>query len=72
LTRWFKGRTSRVANEILGRKGKHLWQDESFDHWIRSDQELRELNEYVERNPVKAGLVKHPAEWPWFSAAAQT
>ena len=25
---------------------------------------------YVERNPVRAGLVEHPSQWPWSSAPA--
>ncbi|MBZ5626589.1 MAG: transposase [Acidobacteriia bacterium] len=33
IMRWLKGRTSRVANQILGRTGMSFWQDESFDHW---------------------------------------
>ena len=57
VMRWLKGRTGRKANRILGRTGTPFWQDESFDHWIRSVQELLELIKYVEHNPVKAGLV---------------
>jgi REP element-mobilizing transposase RayT len=66
--RWLKGRTSRVANQILGRTGTPFWQDESFDHWVRSNYELQCLIEYVERNPVKAGLVQIATQWPWSSA----
>ena len=36
IMRWLKGRTSRVANQILGRTGAPFWQDESFDHWVRN------------------------------------
>lgn len=68
IMRWLKGRTSRVANRILGRTGKPFWQDESFDHWIRAGEELRKLIAYVEGNPVKAGLVEVPEDWPWTSA----
>ncbi len=68
LTRWLKGRTSRIANRILGRTGSPFWQDESFDHWIRSVEELHQLIQYVEGNPVKAGLVQTPDQWPWSSA----
>jgi hypothetical protein len=31
--RWLKGRTSRVANRILGRTGTAFWQYESYDHF---------------------------------------
>src|ERR1039457_1089386 len=43
IMRWLKGRTSRVANQILGRAGTAFWQDESFDHWVRSAEELQDL-----------------------------
>jgi REP element-mobilizing transposase RayT len=68
IMRWLKGRTSRVANRILGRTGLPFWQDESFDHWVRSTEELRDLVDYVEGNPVKAGLAETAAQWPWSSA----
>jgi REP element-mobilizing transposase RayT len=68
IMRWLKGRTSRVANRILGRTGKPFWQDESFDHWIRSGEELRKLIAHVEDNPMKAGLVEVREDWPWTSA----
>jgi hypothetical protein len=69
IMRWLKGRTSRVANRILGRTGTPFWQDESFDHWIRSAEELQHLIEYVENNPLKAGLVQTKEQWQWSSAA---
>jgi REP element-mobilizing transposase RayT len=66
--RWLKGRTARKANAILGRTGTSFWQDESFDHWVRSEEELQYLIGYIENNPVKAGLVEAPDQWPWSSA----
>jgi REP element-mobilizing transposase RayT len=68
IMRWLKGRTARKANQLLGRAGAPFWQDESFDHWIRSREELQELIRYVETNPVTAGLVDHVEDWPWSSA----
>ena len=47
-----------MANQILGRTGKPFRQDESFDHWVRSGEQLQELIAYVEGNPVKASLVE--------------
>jgi len=69
ITRWLKGRTSRVANRVLNRGGLPFWQDESFDHWVRSQEELRYLVGYVEENPVSARLVKRKEDWPWSSAS---
>ncbi len=68
IMRWLKGRTSRVANQILGCTGTPFWQNESFDHWIRSAEELSYLIEYVENNPVNAGLVESKEQWRWSSA----
>jgi REP element-mobilizing transposase RayT len=68
IMRWLKGRTGRMANRILGRTGMPFWQDESFDHWVRSEEELREAIEFVEGNPVKAGLVGSKEQWAWSSA----
>ena len=65
--RWLKGRTSREANRHLGRTGLPFWQDESYDHWIRSTGELEDVIAYVENNPVKAGLVDTKERWPWSS-----
>jgi hypothetical protein len=30
--------------------------------------ELARIVRYVEQNPVSAGLVSNPADWPWSSA----
>ena len=64
-----KGTTAREANRILERTGKAFWQDESYDHCVRSDEEFGKIGRYIENNPVSAGLVKRPEEWPWSSAA---
>ena len=68
IMRWLKGRTARMANRILGRTGMQFWQEESFDHWVRSEEELQAVIEYVEENPVKAGLVETKEQWPLSSA----
>jgi REP element-mobilizing transposase RayT len=68
ITRWLKGSTARKANQILGRIGNTFWQDESFDHWIRNDGELNRIVRYIEYNPVTAGFVQTPEDWPWSSA----
>ncbi len=68
IMQWLKGRTARLANRILARTGTTFWQDESFDHWVRSPDELQDLISYIENNPVKAGLADSPSQWPWSSA----
>jgi len=63
-----KGVAACDINARLGRTGKPLWQDESFDHWIRNAAELERIREYIEGNPVRAGLVARPCDWKWSSA----
>jgi len=68
ITRWLKGSTARQANLILGRTGEAFWQNESFDHRVRDEEELERIIRYAERNPVSAGLSANPGDWPWSSA----
>ena len=42
-----------------------LWQDNFFDHRIRSPHELQLKAEYIRQNPVGKGLCKNAADWPW-------
>ena len=69
ITQRIKGATSREANLILDRSGQPFWQSESFDHWVRNPAQLRKIHTYIERNPVAAGLVQNPEDWPWSSAS---
>jgi len=69
ITRQMKGATAREANVILRRTGAAFWQDESFDHWIRTPGEWQKVRHYIEHNPVAAGLVEKAEDWPWSSAA---
>jgi len=44
--------------------GRRLWQESYFDRTIRKVDELPALVEYVIRNPVRAGLVQEPCDYP--------
>ncbi len=59
IMRKIKGGSAFEINKILNRKGK-FWQKESYDHYVRSGQELRNIINYVIKNPVAARLVE---EW---------
>ena len=41
------------------------WQDDFFDHRIRSEEQYVEKYDYIRLNPVRKGLVKTPEEWPY-------
>ncbi len=66
-----KGTAARAINRVLCRTGQPLWQDESFDRWVRNEAEFGRIRAYIERNPVKAGFVSRPEDWPWSSAAVR-
>jgi REP element-mobilizing transposase RayT len=68
LVKSWKSYTARAINDRLGRRGA-LWQADYFDRFIRDDDHLRNEIDYIEENPVKAGLVAFAADWPWSSAS---
>jgi putative transposase len=55
------------CNRLLGRSGA-FWQRETFDHYARDDAELMRIIEYIEQNPVVAGIVSDASEYRWSSA----
>jgi REP element-mobilizing transposase RayT len=59
-----KGYTSFKCNRLLGREGE-FWAHESYDHWIRNNDEWQRIIAYVLNNPLKAGYVKRWQEWKW-------
>jgi putative transposase len=62
-----KSYTAHEANKLLARSGQ-FWQHESYDHWVRDEEELERIVDYIAWNPVKADLVKEPHEWCFCSA----
>ena len=44
-----------------------LFQPRFFDRALRTVREYQGKVEYIHLNPVKAGLVDRPEDWPWSS-----
>jgi putative transposase len=44
--------------------GRRLWQESYFDRTVRKADELPGLVEYMIRNPLRAGLVGDPVDYP--------
>jgi len=59
-----KSSSAHAINKLLKRTGP-VWDEEYWDHYIRSDDELHTTIQYVEMNPVKRGLVKESSEYRW-------
>ena len=60
----WKSYTAREANKILNRCGP-FWAIDYFDRFIRGERHFNYVIRYILNNPVKAGLVKDPGDWPW-------
>jgi len=61
--------SAKRINAALGRAGA-LWQGDYWDRYIRGEEHFLRTLQYIHRNPVSAGLVRKPEDWPWSSAAA--
>ena len=72
LTKSLKGITAKRANAMLSLTGKPFWQEESYDRLVRNESEFEGIRQYVEANPVRAGLVKEATQYRWSSAGAAT
>jgi putative transposase len=62
-------RFARLAKQRSGavyalRFGGPLWQEGYFDRVLRADDDVKPLVKYLLENPVRAGIVKHPTEYP--------
>ena len=67
--RQINGVYTQASNRRHRRVG-HLFQGRFKAILVDSDAYLLELSRYVVLNPVRAGMVKKPADWPWSSYRA--
>lgn len=51
----WKSYTAKEINKLIGRWGT-VWQEESYDHIVRSIEQLDHYCRYIRYNPLKAGL----------------
>ncbi|HXZ40486.1 MAG TPA: transposase [Terriglobales bacterium] len=59
-----KGASAHRINRMLGRKGR-VWEEEYFDRALRREESIEDKVEYIVGNPVGAGLVRNPLDYPW-------
>lgn len=45
-----------------------VWMPDYWDRYIRDEQHLHSVIDYIHNNPVKAGLCRKETDWPWSSA----
>ena len=63
LQRW-KEWTSKLMTRELGVR-QPIWQEEFFDHVLRSEESYSQKWDYVRQNPVRAELIADADDWPW-------
>jgi len=64
--RQLNGVYTQHVNRRYGRVG-HLFQGRFKGILVQKEAYLLELVRYIVLNPVRAGMVKEPEEWPWSS-----
>lgn len=57
-SRWYRKQTGYVG---------HLWQGRYKSPLVTQESYFLEAGRYIERNPVRAGIVEHPEDYPWSS-----
>jgi len=63
----WKSYTSNVANRLLNRTGE-FWYPDYFDRFVRDEEHFARAIEYIEMNPVVAGICHRPEDWAYGSA----
>lgn len=66
---YLNGQYAQYFNRRHGYDG-HLFQGRFHSVFVQSEAHLLELYRYIVLNPVRAGLCRHPAQWPWSSFRA--
>jgi putative transposase len=70
IMRWLLGNFARAYNKKRGWTG-HFWGDRFHSRVLNGIRDFAIAFEYIDENPVKAGLVALPIEWrhsgAWYS-----
>jgi putative transposase len=66
LSTWMKSLKNALSKTLrsAGHEAPH-WQKDFFDHVLRSTESFSSKWDYVQNNPVRAGLVAKPNDWAY-------
>jgi REP element-mobilizing transposase RayT len=70
IMQFVKGRFARLWNERRGSRGS-VWQPRYYESAVRTEAQLARWLDYVNYNPVRAGLAGSPEEYPYCSAGGR-
>jgi putative transposase len=65
LRRYAKRMKQGSGQAYAHRFGHALWQPGYFEHVLRQDEDAVQTARYILDNPVRAGLARHPLEYPF-------
>ena len=54
------------------RTGSRLWQEGYYDRVLRPGEDPKAVARYIIENPVRAGLVAHPSQYPYLGSDVWT
>lgn len=60
---WKQWTSKRIAREI--KIAGHIWQEEFFDHILRSSESYIQKWDYVKENALRSKLVSNSEQWSW-------
>ena len=66
LSEWIRSLKNSISKvlRVRGESSPH-WQKGFFDHIMRGSESYSQKWDYVRANPIRAGLVARPEEWPY-------
>ena len=67
LMNLFKGRTARILNKDINKKGK-FWQAAYYDHAVRKEESIKQIARYIIANPLRAKLVERVEDYSHWDA----
>ena len=59
------------ANDLLGQPGAPFWGEERCEHPVAEPHEFGRIRQYIECNPIPAGMAREPADYPFSSAGGK-
>jgi putative transposase len=62
IMQWIKTQSAKRWNRIHG-SADHLWGERYFVRIVKEERGYVQVMDYIDRNPVKAGLVQDVGEW---------
>ncbi|MDR1178893.1 MAG: transposase [Spirochaetales bacterium] len=63
IMHWIKMKSSKFWNSVHGSSG-HIWGNRYFAGEIRTAENYRLVMDYIDNNPIKAGLSRYKGEYP--------